>query len=222
MTPTVVRLAVVAPPTRSYRRCEHCEGVFVVPSEHLSAADEAAFYNLHDNSSSDSRYRNYLSPVLEMAWKAIATNSEARGAGARALDFGSGPLEPDEESVVCEFFRERGFVADAYDPYFRPAALESAGYDVIVACEVVEHFRDPASEFEKLTALVRGGGLLVIQTEFFPGLEKFDSWYYRRDPTHVVFYAPKTFDVLAARFGFVVSEMQDGKRVVLRKACQGF
>ena len=27
--------------------------------------------------------------------------------------------------------------------------------------------------------------------------EAFDKWYYRRDPTHVVFYAEKTFEVIA-------------------------
>jgi hypothetical protein len=34
-------------------------------------------------------------------------------------------------------------------------------------------------------------------TSFLTTNEAFDSWYYRRDPTHVVFYAEETFDVIA-------------------------
>ena len=30
-------------------------------------------------------------------------------------------------------------------------------------------------------------------TTFLPNDELFENWYYRRDPTHVVFYKKKTF-----------------------------
>ena len=30
-------------------------------------------------------------------------------------------------------------------------------------------------------------------TSFLPNDNKFEDWYYRRDPTHVVFYKRKTF-----------------------------
>ncbi len=220
-----VRLLVATAPTRTYLHCQNCEAVFVVPGEHLSLADEETFYGLHENSPSDPRYRNYLTPVLDLAWKAwrdLNSGKQAPAHMAWALDFGSGPLEVGEESVVCEFFRERGLAADAYDPYFRPMDLANRRYDVIVACEVIEHFRSPMTEFEKLISHLSVDGVLAIQTEFFPGLEKFDNWYYRRDPTHVVFYSPKTFAALAQRFGLEVSQMQDGKRVVFRKTCQDF
>lgn len=217
---TAVELPVAALPARSYRHCKNCEAVFVLPDEHLSISDEASFYKLHENSSSDSRYRNYLAPVLEMAWTAFAAGLASMPTGALALDFGSGPLKQEEETVVCEFFREKGFHTQAYDPHFRPTELRESEYDLIVACEVVEHFRDPALELSKLLGLLRPGGVLAIQTEFFPGLEKFDSWYYRRDPTHVVFYSPRTFEVLAKRFGLEAHGFFDGKRVLFRKACQ--
>jgi len=36
-------------------------------------------------------------------------------------------------------------------------------------------------------------------TTFIPKNEKFEDWYYRRDPTHVVFYNEKTFEIIASR-----------------------
>ncbi len=227
---TAAKLPVAAAPTRTYWLCRSCEAVYVSPDEHLSSSEEAKFYGLHENSPSDPRYRNYLNPIMKLAWEACAASTRARAeklifgdknvSSPCALDFGSGPLKPDEESVVCEFFRDKGFVSDAYDPYFRPMDISKCRYDVIVACEVFEHFRSPSEEIERLVGLLRDGGVLAIQTEFFPGIGKFDSWYYRRDPTHVVFYSPRTFEVLAKRFGLSAPEFYDGKRVLFRKACQ--
>ena len=36
-------------------------------------------------------------------------------------------------------------------------------------------------------------------TTFIPDNEKFENWYYRRDPTHVVFYNKKTFDFIGSQ-----------------------
>lgn len=34
-------------------------------------------------------------------------------------------------------------------------------------------------------------------TTFLTEDKLFENWYYRRDPTHVVFYSQKTFEVIA-------------------------
>jgi hypothetical protein len=49
-----------------------------------------------------------------------------------------------------------------------------------------------------MAALVRPGGLLAVLTSFQPaGAGEFAKWHYRRDPTHVVFYAGDTLALLA-------------------------
>ena len=49
-----------------------------------------------------------------------------------------------------------------------------------------------------MTALVRDGGLLAVLTSFQPErADQFAGWHYRRDPTHVVFYAGETLALLA-------------------------
>ena len=36
-------------------------------------------------------------------------------------------------------------------------------------------------------------------TSFMPADDLFESWYYIRDPTHVVFYKEETFEVIASQ-----------------------
>lgn len=208
-----VALPVIRLPVRSYLRCEGCGSVYVKPEAHLTPEKEIEVYRLHENSYLDPRYCSYLAPILELAWDALSRRTSA---GAHSvLDFGSGPIAESEESFVCRFFREKGCRAQAYDPYFRPGKLEKRSYDLIVACEVAEHFRDPAAEFRKISELLRDDGILVIQTALLPEIEHFDNWYYRRDPTHIAFYTPKAFAWLADQLGFDPPLIRDGKRVLL-------
>ena len=45
---------------RGYLNCRSCNLVFVPPAQHLSAADEKACYDLHDNQPGDPGYRRFL------------------------------------------------------------------------------------------------------------------------------------------------------------------
>ena len=45
---------------RDYLNCRTCDLVFVPPAQHLSAADEKAHYDLHDNQLGDPGYRRFL------------------------------------------------------------------------------------------------------------------------------------------------------------------
>ncbi len=213
-------LAVVRPPLRPYLRCASCESIFVKVEDHVSPKQELSVYRLHENSAHDERYRSYLSPVIEMAWKEIQQKAESRTLSM--LDFGSGPIPINEESVICRFFREKGMLADAYDPYFRPKVLGVRSYDLIIACEVVEHFRNPYQDFKRLTGLLKKEGVLVIQTEMLSSPELFDNWYYRRDPTHVAFYSRKSFSVLAKNFDLDYSFAEDGKRLIMTRVHESF
>ena len=90
-----------------------------------------------------------------------------------------------------------------YDPFFFAdnAALQQS-YDVITCTEVAEHFHRPKEEFDKLDQLLRPGGWLGIMTCFQTDDERFSSWHYRRDPTHVVFYREATLRYIAAERGW--------------------
>ena len=111
-----------------------------------------------------------------------------------ALDFGCGP-----GPVLAGLLRDSGISVDTYDPYFAPdMAYQEKNYDLITATEVVEHLSDPISVLRHLTTLLKLKGILAIMTLFHPNeVSLFQQWWYRRDPTHVAFYSPRTLQMIA-------------------------
>ena len=69
-------------------------------------------------------------------------------------------------------------------------------FDLIIACEVVEHFTDPKTEFPRLFDLVTPEGLLVCSTSIYDGGNPdLHSYLYRRG--HVSYYSPRSIGVIA-------------------------
>ena len=66
-------------------------------------------------------------------------------------------------------------------------------YKFITCSEVVEHFFNPYEEFDKINNLLDYNSWFGVMTTFLPKDEMFEDWYYRKDPTHVVFYNEQTF-----------------------------
>ncbi len=85
--------------------------------------------------------------------------------------------------------------------FFPDDGVLESRYDFVTCTEVAEHFHAPAQTFARLFGLLRPGGLLAVMTGFPPATEQFANWHYRRDPTHVVFYQPSTFQWLAQHHG---------------------
>jgi Methyltransferase domain len=71
-------------------------------------------------------------------------------------------------------------------------------FDLIIACEVVEHFIDPSSEFPRLFDLLTKNGLLVCSTNIYDGgrVGK-QSYLYLRG--HTSYYSPRAIAVIARR-----------------------
>ena len=177
---------------RDYWRCGACEATWVDPRHWLDEESEAAHYRLHRNDPADRAYRHFLSRVTQPLLQRLAP-------GARGLDYGCGP-----GPALAAMMEEAGHTMALYDPLFAPCseALKKQ-YDFITCTEVAEHFRQPAQEFGRLHALLRPGGWLGLMTTFMVEDEAFARWHYRRDPTHIVFYRPATFGLLARRHGWV-------------------
>jgi len=201
------QLVVKRAPIRSYWKCDDCNFIEVDGTDHLSLKDEAQFYQHHENCIDDPRYRQYAT--------AVATEAQRRyselGNGT-ALDFGCGP-----GPVVASLLREHGIPADQYDPVYNPDGMKQDSYSLIVACEVVEHFRKPRTEFMTVHDRLVPGGWFVIQTERLDFVDRFEDWYYRRDPTHIAFYSERTFRQLALGIGFDRVEIVDKKLVSMRR-----
>jgi SAM-dependent methyltransferase len=188
-----------------YYRCRICEATFLARDQLPSAQQELEEYSLHRNNPDDPVYRGFLNQLAAPLLTRLAP-------GAAGLDYGCGP-----GPALAALMRAGGHRVAFYDPFFHPdrGAL-GLTYDFITCTEVVEHFHHPAREFRKLDALLKPGGWLAIQTAFQTDDARFARWNYRRDPTHVVFYRPHTFECIAQRHRWE-PVFPSGNVVLLRK-----
>jgi SAM-dependent methyltransferase len=93
-------------------------------------------------------------------------------------------------------------------------------FAVVVASEVIEHFRDPWSDFRKLLGVVKSQGIVVCGTNIHDGRPKPERDRYIYYPDHTSYYSVGSIRRIAAGLGFHVDfRFPDGlarhKRYVL-------
>lgn len=187
---------------RTFLQCGRCLSVQVAAGQLPAADREKALYLTHNNDVDDPRYQAFVSPVTQ----AILAEQSPDKTG---LDFGAGP-----GPVIRHQLAQHGYKITLYDPFFHNDINALNGqYDFIISCEVIEHFHQPAVEFDRLHKLLKPGGSLYCMTELFSATLDFQRWYYKNDPTHVFFYHADSLPLIAGRFGFK-SYRQDGRLIV--------
>ena len=130
--------------------------------------------------------------------------------GSRGLDYGCGP-----GPAMAAMLTEQGYPTANYDPIYYPEPLLlQKQYDFVSCSEVVEHFHNPAASFNQLYKLLKPGACLAVMTNWWSDDQDFCRWHYRRDPTHVCFYCPATFDYLVELLGFELRHMQQNVAIL--------
>jgi hypothetical protein len=176
----------------NYWRCGTCHATFLDPAQRLSHREEYARYCRHRNNQEDMNYRRFLSKLAEPLLNRLPPN-------AMGLDYGCGP-GPALACMLCE----AGHRMSLFDPYFFPNPDPFNNlFDFITCTETIEHFHRPSEEFARFDRMLRPGGWLAVMTCFQTDDDRFASWHYRRDPTHVVFYRAATLRYIARRFGWI-------------------
>jgi len=174
---------------RIFYSCETCQLVFVPPEQFLSAEEEKATYDHHQNSPDDQAYRRFLSRLFIPVNQRLAIESHG-------LDFGSGP-----GPTLSLMFEEAGHSVAIYDYFYTSdQSVLQQQYDFITASEVVEHLHQPKQELEKLWSILKPGGILGIMTKRVLNREAFAKWHYKNDLTHVCFFSEFTFRWLAEQW----------------------
>src|SRR5690606_34671497 len=188
-----------------YFDCPECRGMVKDVSLYPDAENEKLRYLTHVNDVNDPRYQNFTSPITNYILDHFSKDQEG-------LDFGCGT-----GPVISKVLSDAGYRVLQYDPYFanHPENLERS-YDYIAACEVVEHFYNPCTEFKRLYDMLNPGGSLAIMTLVYNDQTPFSDWYYRKDPTHVFIYRKETFEYICKQFGFK-DWFMDTRLIVLKK-----
>jgi len=203
------------PRKRPLYLCPRC-GLISVPAEyHLSVSDELSRYALHDNSLSNQGYVDFLTEVADVAVSVAAgmphgglSMSDPREPPIKLLDFGCG-----KEAALCRLLGRRGIDCYPYDPLYDGLQLPAdvCEYEIIVACEVVEHLRDIAGELRLIGGLSRDGGAIILRTRLYDDADVnintdvsggdtsiIQNWWYMQDPTHINFFNRKSLSKLAS------------------------
>jgi len=190
---------------RDYLHCQKCDLVYVPQASLPSLEVEKIKYDQHQNSPHDKGYREFLNRLLRPIKNHISCED-------KGLDFGSGP-----GPTLSKILEEDGFKMDIYDYFYanNPAIFKNR-YDFITTTEVIEHLHDVKMEIERVWNILESGGVLGIMTAFRPDYEKFGSWYYKRDLTHVRFFTPLTFEYLAIKLKAKIVFIDNGV-VILKK-----
>lgn len=186
--------------------CPECALVFKKPENFLNTDEDKERYAQHENNSDDQGYLDFLGKLAHPLKQFLPANF-------LGLDFGCGP-----GPTLSMILEEVGGEMENYDPIFFPDGhlLIPDTYDVVTSTEVVEHFKSPEKDWELLVGLVKDEGLLAVMTQFYKPDIDFKSWWYKNDPTHVVFYQEKTLSYLAQKYNLEVL-YNDQKSVVIFK-----
>ena len=204
-----------------YERCPTC-GLLQVATPDLPTPEaELARYREHNNQPDNADYRDYLGRFADSAVTPYVP------ANARILDFGSGP-----HPVLTDILQGREFTVTPHDPFFLPnpdALTPAVPYDAVVMVEVIEHLHAPGRVLPSLLEQLAPTGHLILRTGVFdarvpeddppgavngPAATRFLAWWYRRDPTHVLFLTPATIDWMQRRFRLDLVHHKKGHELV--------
>lgn len=163
---------------RTYQLCSDCQLISVPRNELISADEEKARYDLHENDGND-EYRSYLTAIANTLLPKLSAQS-------KGLDFGCG------KSLLMEKILEsHGHSVESYDIYFHPKdGVLDEKFDFILLSEVIEHLAQPLEVMESLRGKLSTGGKIFLKTKLYPpDPMSFTSWSYKRDPTHIQFFS---------------------------------
>ena len=191
-----------APDDCPYFECRRCSFLFSTVHDH---GDEARLYDDEYWKSHDPDWYGRVSETLRLV---LLANSLRWLDPWRlqVLDFGCGMgtfVEVARQQLQMDVWGTDLIVPRFGQQWFlRGDAIASHQFDVVVACEVIEHLTDPVGVFDSIRRWLRPDGVLAFQTAYYdPQSCGRDWWYIGPANGHVSLFSAKSLDVLAERVG---------------------
>lgn len=191
---------------KNYFYCSSCEFIFLDKKCFITTENEKNQYDQHNNSLENQGYVDMFNDFLDFTLKGLHVKT--------ALDFGSGPTP-----VLAELLKRRDLHVEHFDKFYQPKKVyENKSYDLITSTEVFEHLENPKEILHDLVKLLNPNGVISLMTLFHTNKqEDFLKWWYRRDPTHITFFTPKSIEIMASECGLKVLKTDNKRIIILQK-----
>ena len=182
----------------SYYECRGCGFCF---STLLDGADHATLYDESYWTGQDPDWHGRVSETLRLVL--LANQLAQRPPDAlEVLDFGCGMgtfVETCRRNLQLE-----AWGTDIIRPkfgleYFLPRVDRK--FDIIVACEVMEHIPTPVETFTAIRGMLKPGGAFAFQTAEYDHVSGRDWWYVGPDNGHISLYSRGALDSLFRQLG---------------------
>jgi SAM-dependent methyltransferase len=189
-----------SPDDCSYFRCTQCQFLFATI---LDRKDNAEVYDEDYWNGQDPDWGGRVNQTLRlvmMGSRLVAKNPWE----LKVLDFGSGM--GTFVAAARDQLQMQAWGTDLIQPkfgreFFLPK-IDGETFDVIVACEVLEHLVQPMQTLEQIRGALNPGGVFAFQTAYYdPATCGRDWWYLGPANGHVSLYSRGAFDELFKQLG---------------------
>jgi len=191
--------------------CLNCDLHFKNSAHFLSSIDELKRYDTHV--SGNDGHLQFLNQMLDASQLQLPAEFLKRD--LQILDFGCG-----KNPHLAHEITKRGFMdVEFWDPFYFPEKKWSVEkkFDLIFVCEVAEHFNHPLTAWLEINQLLKKQARVVVKSMLITDGLDLQFWWYKNDPTHVVFYSPKNFEYLAQMFEWDVEYCDQKSLTILKK-----
>lgn len=184
------------PDSAPYYQCDSCTFLFT------TIQDEADHTEIYDEHYWDNQDPDWYGRVSETLRLVLLSNELllARADHLDILDFGCGAgafVEMGRVSLQLNVWGTDINPPKVGKGWYLPD-LEDRKFDVITACEVIEHIPNPVEVFEFIKKHLKSPGVFAFQTAIWDaGSLDRNWWYLGPDNGHISLYTPQAFDYLA-------------------------
>jgi 2-polyprenyl-3-methyl-5-hydroxy-6-metoxy-1,4-benzoquinol methylase len=127
----------------------------------------------------------------------------------------------DVSDFAVRWCRQRGLPVEHGD--VNTVRFPAGHFDVVVMDDTIEHLLDPRRDLAELRRILRGDGLLTINTANHAGVLRYlmgRHWFHYKPMEHLYYFCPKTLAAMLETTGFRVTRTRiSGKIVTARYVC---
>lgn len=193
-----------------YIKCNDCQLIFVgnpPPIHWLENFYQQQFLNQRQQFHSEDDWNEWLNFKLH-TFKSLDFSPNPPYPGAKILEIGS------SEGILLDYFKSKGWKIKGIElnkelvkksrekgldvEYKRIEELEDEEkYDVILAFHVIEHLPNPVLAIEKISNLLKKGGILILETPVSRNWESIDHLYFFSEQSLFRFLSRRNWAVLS-------------------------